>query len=249
MHQPVAKIKILLVEDNVNLSENVRDILVIHGYEISTILEEAESACSQIEDIRPDIVLLDIKLKGRKTGIDLAEELRRSMNVPIVFLTSYSGADVVKKVKHVRPDGFITKPFTTETLVTTIELAIENFNLKPNQVNNIESPGHKDSSELFIRENGWLKKIMIADIEWIKAEGSYTHVFVAGKQHTLRNTVKELMEKLPEEQFSRVHKSYIVNLKKVDALSASAVKLGESEIPIGRNFYQSLLKNINKLSN
>ncbi|WPR76445.1 LytR/AlgR family response regulator transcription factor [Algoriphagus sp. NG3] len=245
MNETSTKSKILLVEDNLNLSENIREILTLQGYEISEILDEAETAMSIIEQSLPDLVLVDIKLKGAKTGIDLAEELRRSMDIPIVFLTSASGAEIVKKVKHIRPDGFINKPFTTNSLITTIELAMENYKSthrnSDNRKNNVP--------DLFIRENGWLKKIIINDINWIKAEGTYTHLFVHEKQYTLRNTVKDLMEKLPEGQFSRIHKSFIVNMNKIEAFSSSAVKIANTEIPIGRKYYQDLLKNINKLSN
>ncbi|MCE7053257.1 response regulator [Algoriphagus sp. AGSA1] len=244
MNETSTKSKILLVEDNFNLSENIREILTLQGYEICEILDEAETAMSIIEQSSPDLILVDIKLKGAKTGIDLAEELRRTMDMPIVFLTSASGTEIVKKVKHLRPDGFINKPFTTNSLITTIELAMENY-----------KSAHKDSDirknkvpDLFIRENGWLKKIIINDINWIKAEGTYTHLFVNEKQYTLRNTVKDLMEKLPERQFFRIHKSFIVNLGKIEAFSSSAVKIANMEIPIGRKYYQDLLKNINKLS-
>lgn len=243
------KTKILLVEDNQNLSENVKEMLTIQGYEVSEILDRAEGACSKIEMCYPDIVLLDIQLNGKKTGIDLAEELRKSMNIPIVFLTSSSGKEIINKIAHIKPDGFITKPFTAESMITSIELALQSF--QDFHDNNIKIIGTDQpiTSEIFIRENGWLKKILTEDIEWLKAEGSYTHIFAKGKQYTLRNTVKDILCKLPENQFLRIHKSYIINMKKVDALSSSAVKIEETEIPVGRNYYQMLLKNINKLSN
>lgn len=246
MLETFTKTKILLVEDNFNLSENIREILSLNGYEILEILDEAETALVIIESTLPDVVLVDIKLKGTKTGIELAEELRLSMDVPIVFLTSASGSDVVQKVKHIRPDGFITKPFTTNSLITAIELAMENHKSDSTE---FYKQGKNATSDLFIRENGWLKKIIINDIHWIKAEGTYTHIFVNGKQYTLRNTVKDLMQKLPGDQFSRIHKSFIVNLNKIEAFSSTIVKIEDGEIPIGRKYYQELLKNINKLSN
>lgn len=246
MLETFTKTKILLVEDNFNLSENIREILSLNGYEILEILDEAETALVIIESTLPDVVLVDIKLKGTKTGIELAEELRLSMDVPIVFLTSASGSDVVQKVKHIRPDGFITKPFTTNSLITAIELAMENHKSDSTEFYKTEKNA---TSDLFIRENGWLKKIIINDIHWIKAEGTYTHIFVNGKQYTLRNTVKDLMQKLPGDQFSRIHKSFIVNLNKIEAFSSTIVKIEDGEIPIGRKYYQELLKNINRLSN
>ena len=243
------KTKLILLEDNHNLSENIREILTIKGYEVSNIIEEAEKAFEKIEKNSPDLILVDIKLKGKKSGIELAEEIRNSLNIPIVFLTSSSGKEIVNKIKHIRPDGFITKPFTTETLITTIELAIQRFKISREDAGVIQEPKQGFDDELFIRENGWLKKIIISEIDFIKAEGAYTHIFINGRQYTLRNTAKEVLQKLPEKFFTRIHKSYIINMKKVDALSANSVKIQSAEIPIGRNYYQLLLKNINKLSN
>ncbi|UZD22887.1 response regulator transcription factor [Algoriphagus halophytocola] len=244
-----SKTKILLVEDNQSLSDNVKEMLTIQGYEVSEVLDNADNAYSRIEKNVPDAILLDIQLKGTKTGINLAEELRNSLMVPIIFMTSSSGKDIVEKVCHVKPDGFITKPFSTENLVTSIELAIQNFKHSKIESTIPHNVGEKYASELFIRESGWLKKIVIKNILWIKAEGAYTKIVVKGKQFTLRNTTKEVMEKLPEEQFVRVHKSYIINIKNIEAFSSTTIKISDSEIPIGRNYYAKLISSINRFSN
>lgn len=241
--------KIVLVEDNLNLSENVKEMLTIQGYEVTGILDNAEEAYAKIEKDAPDAILLDIRLTGVKSGISLAEELRESLSIPIIFMTSSSGRDIVDKVRHIKPDGFITKPFTTENMVTSLELAIQNFKQNTTKSTLSKRKTEKSPTEIFIRESGWLKKIVIKDIDWIKADGSYTHIFVNGKQFTLRNTAKEVVQKLPEGQFERIHKSYIVNMKKIEAISASALKIDDTELPIGRNYYQKLLQNINRFSN
>ncbi|EPR70194.1 LytR/AlgR family response regulator transcription factor [Cyclobacterium qasimii] len=207
MNKPSNKIKILLVEDDYALSENIREMLDLQGYDLVDVLDEAETAFPIIKETLPDLVLVDIILKGNKTGIDLSEEIRLKLDIPIVFLTSASGPEIAKKVKHLHPDGFITKPFTFNALITKIELALETYRNK-------STVPKRSTSELFIRENGWLKKILIEDINWIKTEGTYIHILVNGKQYTLRSTVKELMKKLPEKQFLRIHKSFIINLKK-----------------------------------
>ena len=243
------KTKILLIEDNHNLSENVEEVLEMHGYELIAILTEAESAMQVIKESRPDLILVDIKLKGEKDGIELSEDIRKSTSIPIVFLTSSAGKDIINKVEHINPEGFITKPFTMEGLITSIELALSNSkNNAKTQLNKIGKPALLKPI-LYIRESGCLRKIVIDEIDWIKAEGTYTHLYVDGKQYTLRNTVKELIKNLPEGQFARVHKSYIVNLNNVDAINATALKINDKEIPVGKQYYHDFLKNINKTSN
>ena len=249
MQPSILKTKILMVEDNQSLSENISELLRLNGYEITGIYETAEEAKNMMISSPPDVALIDIKLKGNKSGIELASELRAEINIPIIFITSASGREVVEKVKHIKPDGFIVKPFTKESLITAIELAFENFKSSDFLPKSSLVKSDAMSQEIFIRENGWLKKIQINEIHWIRAEGTYTHIFVNGKQYTLRNTVKEVMSKLPEHQFIRVHKSFIINLYKIDAFNANAIRIEEVEIPIGRNYYQELIKTVNKITN
>jgi len=239
--------KIILVEDNDNLSENISETLELHDYTVLAILNNAETAKIIIREKKPDLVLIDIKLKGSKSGIQLAEELREGENIPLVFLTSSSGKEVIEKVKHLNPDGFITKPFTLEALVTTIELAFRNHKFRQNL--QLENTPHQCNSEIFIRENGWLVKILVKDIDWIKTEGTYSQLKVNSKQYTLRNTAKEIMDKLPDKLFVRIQKSYIININKIEAINSAVVKIRDFEIPIGKKYYQDLLKRINKMSN
>lgn len=164
------KTKILLLEDNYSISENVDEVLTIHGYELTAILSQAESAMKVILENKPDLILVDIKLKGNKNGIELSEEIRRTTDIPIVFLTSSVGKDIIKRVEHLKPDGFITKPFTMEGLITSVELALANSKKNRNNYN-LEQPVY-EKPVLFIRENGWLRKIIIDEIDWIKAEGT-----------------------------------------------------------------------------
>jgi len=239
--------KIILVEDNDYLSENISETLELHDYTVLAVLNNAETAKKTIQEKKPDLVLIDIKLKGVRSGIQLAEELREGENIPLVFITSSSGKEIIKRVQHLNPDGFITKPFTLEALVTTIELAICNHKFRQNL--QLENTIHLSNSEIFIRENGWLVKILVKDIDWIKTEGTYSQLKVNNKQYTLRNTAKEIMDKLPEQLFVRIQKSYIINVNKIEAINSTFVKVQDFEIPIGRNYYQDLLKRINKISN
>lgn len=95
--------------------------------------------------------------------------------------------------------------------------------------------------EVFIRESGWYKKLLIKDIEWIKVEGVYTHVYSNSQLHTLRCTSRDIFNKLPKSLFFQVHKSYFVNILKIDALKRYSLKIGNDVLPIGISFYNKLL--------
>lgn len=239
--------KIYLIEDNINLSENILEILEIQGYKVMGTSDNAEEVTSKEKLEQVDLFLIDIRLKGKKSGIELAEEIRKNYKSPIVFITSSSGTNIIQKVKHLNPDGYIIKPFTTESLITIIELAIENYKFKQGKdPNYIKANLTKD--EIYIRENGWLKKLYIKDILWIKADGTYTHINCDNKKFTLRLTVKQFIEQLQSTNFIRVHKSYIVNLKKVEALNANSIIIKGEEIPIGKTYYKELISALNTVS-
>lgn len=249
MVQELVSPKILLVEDNPNLSENIRELLSINGFVVTDILDSAQHVGESLKKSPANLVLIDIKLKGKLNGIELATQLRKRFSIPIVFITSSSGKEVIDKVKHLKPDGFIVKPFTKESLITSIQLALENFSFAAGQKGSSQLiHSSKLNDEIFIRDNGWLKKIEVDEIELIKTEGTYSHIITENKQFTLRNTAKEVLEKLPENQFLRVHKSYIVNLKKIDAFNSSTIKITQHEIPVGRNFYKDLINHVNKIN-
>lgn len=95
--------------------------------------------------------------------------------------------------------------------------------------------------EIFVRENGWLKRILIRDIEWIKLEGVYTHLFSNGKLHTLRSTTKDVFIKLPKSIFIQIHRSYYVNIFKIEAVKRYALKTGNDVLPIGKSYFNKLL--------
>ncbi|WPR76450.1 LytR/AlgR family response regulator transcription factor [Algoriphagus sp. NG3] len=104
-------------------------------------------------------------------------------------------------------------------------------------------------SNLFIRENGWLTKITIDEIEFIQTEDINLRIHLKNKQYTLKNSVKELMGKLPENQFKKVHKFYIVNLKRVETIQRDEIKINRIRIPLTNYYYKEISKNINKKTN
>ncbi len=101
--------------------------------------------------------------------------------------------------------------------------------------------------ELFIRDKGWLKRLQISDINWIKVEGVYTHLHCSENEYTLRSTSREVLDKLPRDQFIQVHKSFYVNVCKIEAVNSSSVKIKNELLPIGRTYYRKVIDHLNKV--
>ncbi|WP_200976012.1 LytTR family DNA-binding domain-containing protein [Echinicola sp. 20G] len=244
------KKQVLIVEDNLDLADNTKDLLEADGYEVCDILDSDEKIEDVLFEKSPSVILLDIHLSGNSNGIDIAHNIREKFSIPVVFFTSSSDKETIEKVKEISPDGYIIKPFTKDTLITTLSLAISNFeNKNSDRVSELIFQDKVIKGSIFIRDKGYLKKVAIQEIDWIKADGSYTHISTGKNSvYTLRNVLKDVLNKLPSVLFCKVNKAYIVNLDKIDALNSKEIIINEQVIPVGRNYYQNILSRLNQVT-
>ncbi|EMS35271.1 transcriptional regulator [Mariniradius saccharolyticus AK6] len=103
------------------------------------------------------------------------------------------------------------------------------------------------SNGLFIRHKGNLVKIKWSDILWLKGDGNYTTMVTRNQVYSLRNILKEFESILPENEFFRIHKSYIVRLDEIVSINPREIVVGSDAVPVGRSYFQDLLQGIKKL--
>jgi len=120
----VASVKILVVEDESIVARDIADMLKEQGYDVPAIALSGEQALQKTGQIQPDLVLMDIVLKGDVDGIEAAEQIRRRFDIPVIYLTAYTDEQTVKRAKITEPFGYITKPFDKRELCTNIEMAL-----------------------------------------------------------------------------------------------------------------------------
>lgn len=120
-------IRILIVEDEPLIAENISMYLNNHNYCVSAIAYDDEEAFKELKNNPPDAVLLDINLECPRDGVHIAEYINEHNKVPFIFLTSYSDRNILDRAKKTNPSGYIVKPFNEQTLYTTIEVALSNF--------------------------------------------------------------------------------------------------------------------------
>lgn len=121
----MSPIKILIVEDEMIIAEDMADALVNLGYEITGIVGAGNQAIEQAATTHPDIVLMDINLQGEIDGVDAAERIRINQQIPVVFLTAYADQQTIERAKATEPFAYLLKPFQDRELKTTIEIAIQ----------------------------------------------------------------------------------------------------------------------------
>lgn len=240
--------KILIVEDELVIAEDLKETLEDLGYEVCGIAVSSKEALALIEEKSPDLALLDIQLKGGKDGIELAAEINANHRLPFIMLTSHADMHTINRVKEVNPYGYLIKPFNEKEILAGIELAMANFS-KEQRRNREEHPAQDFilNDSLFVRANGMLVKLKLQDIIYLEADANYTQVFAKDKKYVIRATLKDLEGKIDPNRFVRIHKSYLINLAEIEGIQADSVFISGKQIPISRSQYSWLLQQINLL--
>ena len=121
--KPPAK-RIMIVEDESIISLDIKSNLLKLGYEIAGVAASGDSAIRKIQDSQPDLILMDIHLKGEMTGIDVSKKVKSSFHIPIVYLTANSDDSTFQAANQTDPYAYLLKPFTAKELGIAIEIAL-----------------------------------------------------------------------------------------------------------------------------
>lgn len=226
----MARLKILIVEDNFIIAEDLKNILTDLGYDVIDIVMSYYEAIECIITKQPDICLLDIVIKGEKDGIDLAHTINQDFGLPFLYITSHSDKHTVERAKNTMPKGYIIKPFDQDDVYASIEIATASAaNI------NTQKPS------ILIRQNGILNKVFVHDITFVKTDKNYLELFtVQGQKFILRQSLKEFLDQPQMGDFCQIHKSYAVHIKHVSSFNADGITLNNEQIPIGKKFYTEL---------
>lgn len=126
------KAKILVVEDENIVAMDIRKILSDSGYEVTSIVSSGEEAIITVREQKPDLILMDIVLKGKMTGLDAARIITRYFDVPIIYMTALSTDDALLETTNRESYGFLLKPFSANELNIAIEMAFINRGFEEN---------------------------------------------------------------------------------------------------------------------
>jgi len=234
-------IKVYIVEDVAISRMSLETMLQENNYEVSGSAATAETAWEEIKKTATDLILLDINLAGEKNGIWLAQQVRKHLNIPIVYLTAFGDQQTLKEVLDTKPNGYLMKPYQEPTLLTTINIALHNFSENQNVTvdSNIEVL-QKDF--IFIKDKHMKVKINVNDIYYVKSDGNYLEISLKEKRHVVRNKLLAFKQELPSSLFFQSHQRYLINLDKIAVLKKDVVIIQNQEIPISLK-YKTVIEN------
>ena len=230
---------VLIVEDEFIIAEDVSDTLIELGYVVVGSARDYNEAIDILNTKNVNIVLVDINLNDEKDGIDLGGKIRESYNLPFIFVTSHADKATVERAKHLKPNGYLVKPFNKQDLFTSIEIALANFS--GTNTNSIE----KNTIDfVYIKDSNAFIKLFFSDILFVKSDGNYVSIKTKNKAYLIRKTLKEFSAELPSESFFQIHKSYIINTSYIDSVNSTNVIINSNELPIGREFKEDFMQKL-----
>jgi DNA-binding LytR/AlgR family response regulator len=241
------KTRILIVEDDMIIAANISLQLSKLGYEVTGIESRGEDAINHARENYPDIILMDINLKGKIDGIETAKSIQKTMDTPLIYLTANTDENSFQRAKETHPYAFVSKPFNRLNLERTIALVVEKIAERKNSISEKHSLVQGLGDRIFIRSNGKLVKVMLDDILYVEANRNYCNIITSEQSYMIINSLNIFGEKFLNNDFLRVHRSFIVNLKKLDAVADSHLEIKRKVIPISKMYKEDLIKSIRKV--
>jgi DNA-binding LytR/AlgR family response regulator len=240
-------LKIAIVEDEMLTASNIQEVIEDAGYSVTGIADDANGAIDLINKSQPDLVMLDIHIKGDKDGVWLAEQINERYKLPFIFLTSFGDKASVARAVRTRPFGYLLKPFDENDIIESIGIALNNFS-KDTQVTEPGMPQREPSDtmvmrdSIFVKQNNIYMKVNFQDILFIQADKNYVDILTATKKYSLRSSLKEMTGNLPAQLFHQVNRSAIVNLNKVEGYGKDVVLIGKHELSLSENYRDDFLR-------
>lgn len=230
----MSAIRVLVVEDEPLYADHLEMLLEKLGYQHQATVDNSNEALQQIEQQLPDLILMDVHIKGDYDGIELAEMILSKTLIPIIFITSMEDDLTFKRASRSKPLGFLVKPVKDIQLQRSIELAIRKLESQGSTPETYDDTLADEA--FFIKNRQKLEKVWIKDLLYIEAEGRYTKLVKSDKKYLLRRPFQEVLDRLQSHNFTQTHRSFALNLKQVTSVDLEdyLIHLGEHHVPLSK---------------
>ena len=246
------QITIIIIEDDMIIASDISKYLRKVGYEILAIFPRAEAALPVIKQKKPDLLLVDVNLRGTMDGIAMVRQIRElKFSTGIIYLTANTDNPTFYRAKETQPHAFITKPFKKLDLTRAIDLAItrmaERANPQVSATNDSPITYHQQLSDrIFIRHQNHMIKICLDDISFIEAERNYCRIYTESDDYLMTLPLKTFEERLSIPRFMRIHRSFVANLLKIDRVDERGIYviIGDRRLSVGPSYKKELLSRL-----
>lgn len=207
--------------------------------QLEKTFNDAKEGLKHLNKFPTDLLFLDIEMPNMN-GMDLYKQLKQ--NTMVVFITSRQ--DYAVEGFNLSAVDYLVKPFTYDRFLQAVKKANDFLNFQTQSINN------NDNKQLFIRADFSLIKISIPDIQYIEGLDDYIKIHIQNQKSVVaRMTMKSILEKLPANDFVRIHRSFIVAINKVERIKSKAVLIADKELSIGNSFEVEALRKLNPQQN
>lgn len=237
------KVKILVVEDELIIAESLKIMLEGMGYEVPAVFTSGTETLEVFKPGFADIIIMDIQLANNTNGIDTSIEIRKISTAPIIYITDNKDEYLRKKaIYETNTVQYLTKPFSRLDISIAIDLAIKAIKGHEMQLQKANKSSYLINECIFVKDGQGFKKIMISDILFLKADGSYCNLIYknsskADESILFSENLSFLEEKLAfAKELVRIHRSYIININSVKKIQENRLWIEDKEIPIGKTY-------------
>jgi len=250
-------IHVMIVEDESIVAMDLAAGLEHDGYTIAGIADNYDDAIKIFSENPVDILLMDIHLHGSKDGVDTAGALMKIKPVPLIYLTAFTDPVTIERVKHTNPAAFLTKPYNIDNVRISIDLALHHFaeeKTTTGKILSMQSVAEKKTDKdhflqlkeyVFIKQNYRYVKFKLSEILFAEADNNYVNLQTATQKFALRLSLSDLLDRLQFSRLIRIHRSFAVNLNEINSFDDQLIRIGQHEIPIGRNYRQDFMNYFN----
>ena len=252
------KKKVLIVGTDNTTIKYIQNAIKNISYSVQAVVSSNKKAFEEIDKNRPDIILMDIDIKGKVKGIESAELIKNRYEIPLIFVFDPEEESLINSIKTTELQGFLFKPLSTEILEKKLkaifEIALfrhgkEMLLKKENELYTSLLAGRGKHEGIFVRANYRLNHIKYTDILYVEAFKDYVVIHTRDDSFTTHATMKEMVRILPSKDFARVHRSHIVKLDKIVNIKYPDMEIEgkKGKIQIGGMYRKDLYSRLNIL--
>lgn len=240
------QLKFLIVEDDLNAALDLQMMLEEMGYTVQGRVDNSAKAMEVIFTKKPDVILMDIDIKGQMTGTEIGQHIKH-LNIPIIFTTGFDNIKHYKDAQKTNMYGYIIKPVNQFTLQANIESLIKSKTADDFKFNELKEEVVL-AKTIFLKKKSTYHKIDFSDVQCIEADGKYALLYVGDDKYISKYSLSEMEKIIPQNKFMRIHRSYIINMDYLVAFAPSMnsvrIKQGK-ELPISRSYKDAFMTKIN----